>query len=641
MSPELLLRRAEVYETLGYADLAVADAYVAFAVAAGDEEDLRSVGVDGEVWDDEDENEEGSDASDVGGAEEVDGCLTDEGSPSRDESSETGSWTERRRKERHEKLRAFVKRDALSIIVRGLGDLGCGGELPRWQRLLQEAEEEVQLHNDVKDDNENRRRWTMYDDDAHLKNLNGTVKDERDGNDEGSLFGFSRREIYPWNEHEPDRLSDDTLEQLNGRVLKASDGCLEVRRTVLPRLSSNNTDAQAGDGSVTQPKDNAQLGLFALRDLPPSNTILREHSILTAIRPHDAPLCDACAADLHSSQSTSPNDSDHDSSQHPETKTYMCPGCNIPFCSQVCLDTALSTYHVPNTNDESTEAAYPPSHAPFCPGTSAHADIHELGRAEGSEEPEWDLYFLLAARCIMMAETRGVNPLDMEEVKWLWGEFNDPPVPSAEPTGGSEGSALKRTLPFSLHHTLTLPNSFFKLLLLSRPTCAPYSTHWLRNYDFWILQTLYAKFRGVADAKQSTWDGKPESAGVYGLWCLANHGCGGNVEWETRRGGEGRGGERVFEVRERVWRPEKNERGNVGEDGEQEEWEGIKKGEEIWNHYTDVREDDFRVRRRRLREVLGGDCMCERCVWEEKEWIEKQSKATRSSDGVQPEFSAA
>lgn len=42
----------------------------------------------------------------------------------------------------------------------------------------------------------------------------------------------------------------------------------------------------------------------------------------------------------------------------------------------------------------------------------------------------------------------------------------------------------------------------------------------------------------------------------------------------------------------------------------------IPKGQEIWNHYTDVDEADYRVRRGRLREVLGGECMCERCVQE-------------------------
>ena len=305
------------------------------------------------------------------------------------------------------------------------------------------------------------------------------------------------------------------------------------------------------------------------------------------------------------------------------------------------LSTALTTYHTPNPEDVTTDCDYPPAISPFCPGKSAHADIHQLGRAESSEEPEWDLYFLLVARCIMMAETRKQSPLELDEVKWLWGDFNSLPNFECDKSGVSahtnqqgghksgEDFTPKHTLPYSIHHSLLLPFKFFTTLLLSVPNCAPYSSHWLRRYDWWIIQTLYAKFRGVADAKESTWDGKAESAGVFGLWCLANHSCAPNVEWETRRDGNETGGERVFEVREEVWRPPSKEGGKIGE----QEWQGIKKGDEIWNHYTDTREEDFRVRRGRLREVLGGDCMCERCIWDEKD-AEGKSKERGKAPGA-------
>lgn len=70
-------------------------------------------------------------------------------------------------------------------------------------------------------------------------------------------------------------------------------------------------------------------------------------------------------------------------------------------------------------------------------------------------------------------------------------------------------------------------------------------------------------------------------------WCLANHSCAPNVRWG------GTGGVRRFWVRET----------------------GIKKGEEIWSHYTDVRLG-VGERRERLRGVLGGVCRCERCLKE-------------------------
>ncbi|KAK4929156.1 hypothetical protein LTR28_011795, partial [Elasticomyces elasticus] len=42
---------------------------------------------------------------------------------------------------------------------------------------------------------------------------------------------------------------------------------------------------------------------------------------------------------------------------------------------------------------------------------------------------------------------------------------------------------------------------------------------------------------------------------------------------------------------------------------------GIRKGDEVLNHYCDV---DLPVKQRRewAKGALGGDCMCERCVWE-------------------------
>lgn len=57
-------------------------------------------------------------------------------------------------------------------------------------------------------------------------------------------------------------------------------------------------------------------------------------------------------------------------------------------------------------------------------------------------------------------------------------------------------------------------------------------------------------------------------------------------------------------------------RGEGGDDGD--EWTGIKAGEEIFSHYTDIRLP-VQERRERLKEVLGGDCRCERCVVESRD----------------------
>ena len=45
--------------------------------------------------------------------------------------------------------------------------------------------------------------------------------------------GYARREIYPWNDHEPDRLSGASLEHLNAEMYKVAPK-LEVRVTNLP-----------------------------------------------------------------------------------------------------------------------------------------------------------------------------------------------------------------------------------------------------------------------------------------------------------------------------------------------------------------------------------------------------------------------
>ncbi|RMJ25712.1 hypothetical protein PHISP_03443, partial [Aspergillus sp. HF37] len=128
-------------------------------------------------------------------------------------------------------------------------------------------------------------------------------------------------------------------------------------------------------------------------------------------------------------------------------------------------------------------------------------------------------------------------------------------------------------------------------------------------FDTWVLNTLYAKFRGTASGRLSTWDGGPELCAVHPLWCLANHSCDPNVRWEW-------GGEITFRARaddERpVWRrgAEEKKGARTGAGGE------IKMGDEILNHYCDV---GLGVKDRREWAVgaLGGWCLCERCVWED------------------------
>ncbi|RMZ79567.1 hypothetical protein DV737_g3349, partial [Chaetothyriales sp. CBS 132003] len=320
------------------------------------------------------------------------------------------------------------------------------------------------------------------------------------------IYGRCQRVVYPWNSHEPERMSAASLGEINARLQQASDGMLECRKTVLPSF------------------ENAQLGLFATRRLGPSTAILRERSCLSAIRPHGAALCDCCAADLESvGRGTGPAGG-----------VVECPGCGTTtlFCSRQCCELAAQSYHRPNVGGEDEEAEYAPASAPFCGGSArSETPFTDLGRAESSTTPEWDLYFLLVVRCMQMAITQDVHPLDLFEVKYLWGGF------SGFNDGKDKSSTeAKSGLPFSFHHHISLPFQLFESLQLSIPGVHPYSGAWLDRFDWWTVNTLYAKFRGVATASQSRFDGRAETAAVHALWCLANHSCAPNVEWEAGGG---------------------------------------------------------------------------------------------------------
>ncbi len=142
-----------------------------------------------------------------------------------------------------------------------------------------------------------------------------------------------------------------------------------------------------------------------------------------------------------------------------------------------------------------------------------------------------------------------------------------------------------------------------------------------------------AKYRGVASAKMNPRTGMPEVCAVHWRWCLANHSCAPNVRWEWPASKSNEASKEV--------RSEEGEEEEEKEEEEKEEEEGgcmalvvrggdevvqwgprrtreggIKKGQEILNHYCDV---DLPVEARRewAAGALGGVCVCERCVWED------------------------
>jgi hypothetical protein len=557
--PDLILRRAKVYCALGYGELALADAYISYTLCLvsldGPElSDLVPVKQNGEPWptaeNDQDETESALVAT------------------------------------KH-------KYQSLLLLLWSAITLGAQSQAQLWideviatKHDLQQLEglqspDVTKFKSDVRDDL--LGKGTMYQD---LSRLVAGTELEPLADSQPFLFGWSQRQRYPWNEHEPDRLSPASLEEINEKLHEAAPD-LDAKISVLPALAPDleqtiqNLSIEQCDSDPKNPDTSSQLGLFARTQLSPGATVLTERTALAGIRPHGEALCDACAADLESID--------------PADRRY-CPGCHIPFCSEDCKVAAAQRYHFPNEEDDETDEGYPPEEAPFCPGTIANEDIHNLGRAESSTTPEWDLYFLLLSRTLQMAETQDKHPLDLFEIKYLWGDFSPTPTITNLPVNSGP-----KTLPYSVRHHVELPLQWFEILMKSREGCTPYTAAWLEKYDWWIIQTLFAKFRGVADAKQSTWTGKPEVAAVHPLWCLANHSCNPNVTWKPL------GLRNLTVVQQRIWsEPDKPS----------SPWQGIEAGEEIFNHYTDIRERDCRERRERLNAVLGGDCRCERCAYE-------------------------
>ncbi|XWX01711.1 hypothetical protein V2A60_009740 [Cordyceps javanica] len=356
--------------------------------------------------------------------------------------------------------------------------------------------------------------------------------------------GLVRREVYPWNDHEPDRFDKASLDALNDDLKKMAPKCA-IQVATLPVLLET---ASSSTDSLDIIPTCQQLGVFAQEDIEPDEAVLREYTLLTANNRLKDSVCDACSGDLPPIGS--------------EQEPVQCDECyDTVFCSQYCHDEAQERYH-PAVCEKDVDAI------------AKDADKYEAGDT---------LYLLLLGRVLALAAHQEINPLDVREVKFIWGDF----VPSRTndiDVSPSAGPPPEWTLPFSFKYNIETP-----LHLLEKMDIDIYAT--LADYDLWILNTLYAKFRGTASARKSLRDGRPDVAAVHPYWCLANHDCDPNVTWDW-------GGHMVLRA--------KADRKVGGKPG------GIRKGEEILNHYCDI---DLPVQQRRewARGSLGGWCMCQRC----------------------------
>ncbi|KAJ4358898.1 hypothetical protein N0V95_002678 [Ascochyta clinopodiicola] len=368
--------------------------------------------------------------------------------------------------------------------------------------------------------------------------------------------GLVRRENYPWNVYEPDRFSEDCLRFLNDEMANMAPR-LEVKVSELPLLSTDSSMS----GSHHEAQFVKQLGVFAKEDIAPREEVLNERSLLTAVSRLHETYCDACSAVLPDSKDA-------------KNAILACEECDeVFFCGEECHDLAQDTYH------------------PSICGISV-----EPGKVPAREAAD-SLYFILLVRALALAETQDLHPLELKELRFIWGDYHnqdldivwqvDPQNQLINAFGG-----VSQTLPFSFNNNVIKPLHILEKMDVNIFT----QSH---RYDTWVFNTIYAKLRGTASAQQGL-DGRPEIGAVHPMWCLANHSCDPNVAWEWQ-------GTMKFWTREKLvdWEGRDPNKGP-----------GLKKGEEVFGHYCDIRLP-VKERREWATGALGGDCMCSRCVWEE------------------------
>ncbi|KAI9839128.1 MAG: hypothetical protein M1819_003121 [Sarea resinae] len=640
------LSRANAYERLGYPDLAAGDAYRALLLTdevqdeSGEYHEEVTAALRGVLK----SGEEGSGVYAKGDGERR---VKEDGKEDGSDLSETEEEEDEEDAKDLEELQKKAQAHALDcyqILSRNL--LECGSLKSafdfstRGLSLAPGSTSLLQTQKRIKD----IHRQSLRSKGNHIGE--GDSIDYTELPDRGAV----RRELYPWNNYEPDRFADESLAFLNAEMEKVAPKC-EVRATLLPVLTSGVETEQN-----REQKQILQLGMFAKADIAPGEIFFSERSLLTATTRVDDPICDACAATLPDLKNASGR-----------STVTACAACtDTIFCTPECHDLAQATYHPATCGSEASPLPTPlptpqPAHTPKMKDTS---DM---------------LYLLLLSRALAIASTTSVHPLEIKEVKYIWGDF----LPS-------DIAIVKPTLPFSFENSIANP-----LHLLTTLHDRNIFTS-LRETDTWISQTLYAKFRGTASARFSmstpssssssssdsnakpttpTADPKcnpstlnpatkevdgrgiklvrppagPDVASVHPLWCLANHSCTPNVAWEWGGvmkywardravpifapagaappvGGGGAASAAATAAVTSVDEPASSANGRptappYPHDDDDDHHLGISAGDEILNHYTDI---SLPVRQRRewAAGALGGWCMCHRCRVEAGEIVD-------------------
>lgn len=293
--------------------------------------------------------------------------------------------------------------------------------------------------------------------------------------------GVVRREVYPWNTYEPDRFSEESLLFLNQQLAEIAPKC-EVRVSNLPVL----LDGESSTDSYEIIPTWNQLGLFAKEDIAPGETVLEEYSLLTSKNRHKESTCDAYGTDIPPLSTSS--------------KAVSCPDCyDTIFYDDEYFSKSQAQYH-PAVCDK---------------------DVDSIAKDPDAHDPDESLYLLLLARLLAISTHQDTHPVNIQEIKYIWGDF----VPSfLNDIDVSVTAELppEWTLPFSFKYNVEIP-----LHILEKMDVDIYAT--LTRHDLWVFNTAYAKFRSTAPARKNPRDDRPDVAAVHPFWCLANHGYDPNV----------------------------------------------------------------------------------------------------------------
>ncbi|KAH0614478.1 uncharacterized protein H6S33_000114 [Morchella sextelata] len=359
--------------------------------------------------------------------------------------------------------------------------------------------------------------------------------------------GGCRREVYPWNHHEPDRVVDLPI--------------LQKRQDPLNKLELS--DKVSGSEK--------QLGVYAKEDIYIGETFFREMSPLTVLSdPEYSRLCEFCAADLGDTYETCEDCWEGDEES------------GIMWCSEKCKENAMEKYH------------------PALCGR----DFGWVYRSINASISTSSAHSLLLLKTYATAITLDTHPLELPEVKYLYGVNRVGTFPDYKPT-----ALEQQALPFNFTNQVTRP-----IQMLMEMDVDIFQPNAVDFFDLWVIQTLWAKFIGVASARVHKRTGRTEIAAVHMLYSMFNHSCEPNISWEC-------GGEVNFTGFSRA----------LGREAElNTQVVAVKKGEECFSHYCDI-SLDYRERQEHAWGPLGGRCSCTRCTREEEEEAKGLAKISELS----------